>query len=348
VFYHVPGRFWQLYSGSSILESSAMDEPKESLTPQANDDPQPLQGQNVSPSPTSPEVSLSHPVRTVFVGPEGLRLVWRFMLYLAMAVAIAFLLGAVSHFAHLTISRLWISLVAEIQLLLAAVIPAWIMARIERRPFGAYGLPPRMAFGKLFWLGALWGLVALTLLMIVLRGAGVFYFGGLALHGVRVLKFAAFWGGFFLLVGLFEEFLMRGYTLFTLMQAFGFWPAAIVLSVLFGAIHLANQGEAWIGAAAAGLIGFFFCLTLRRTGNLWFAVGFHASWDWGETYLYSVPNSGTVAPGHLLSSSFHGSPLLSGGSVGPEGSVFVFVIMAGLWVIFDRLHPGAKYPADVH
>ena len=278
------------------------------------------------------------------MGPEGLRLVWRFVLYLVMAIGIAFLLGALLHILHLTRNRLWMSMLAEIQLLLAAVVPALIMRRIERRPFGAYGLPPQNAFGKLFWLGALWGLVALTVLMTVLRGAGVFYFGNLALHGVRVLKFAAFWGLFFLLVGLFEEFLMRGYTLFTLMQALGFWPAAITLSILFGAIHLANQGEAWIGAAAAGLIGFFFCLTLRRTGNLWFAVGFHASWDWGETYLYSIPNSGTVAPGHLLSSSLHGSPWLSGGSVGPEGSVFVFVVIAGLWVIFDRLHPEVKDP----
>jgi len=321
-----------------------MDEPKESLPPQASETPQPQPNENIALPVTPREISLSQRVHTLFVGPEGLRLVWRFVLYLAMATGIAFLLGALLHILHLTTNRLWMSMLAEIQLLLAAVVPALIMRRIERRPFGAYGLPPQNAFGKLFWLGALWGLVALTVLMTVLRGAGVFYFGDLALHGVRVLKFAAFWGLFFLLVGLFEEFLMRGYTLFTLMQAFGFWPAAITLSILFGAIHLANQGEAWIGAAAAGLIGFFFCLTLRRTGNLWFAVGFHASWDWGETYLYSVPNSGTVAPGHLLSSSFHGSPWLSGGSVGPEGSVFVFVVIAGLWVIFDRLHPEVKYP----
>jgi CAAX protease family protein len=321
-----------------------MDEPKESLRPQASDTPPPQSSENIALPVTARKISLSQRVHALFVGPEGLRLVWRFVLYLAMAIGIAFSLGALLHILHLTTNRLWMSMLAEIQLLLAAVIPALIMRRIERRPFGAYGLPPQNAFGKLFWLGALWGLVALTVLMTVLRGAGVFYFGNLALHGVRVLKFAAFWGLFFLLVGLFEEFLMRGYTLFTLMQAFGFWPAAITLSILFGAIHLANQGEAWIGAAAAGLIGFFFCLTLRRTGNLWFAVGFHASWDWGETYLYSVPNSGTVAPGHLLSSSFHGSPWLSGGSVGPEGSVFVFVVIAGLWVIFDRLHPEVKYP----
>lgn len=318
-----------------------MDEPKDNPPPQATDTPQPRPEEHIAPPQ---RLSLTQPIHTLFVGPEGLRLVWRFVLYLAMAIGIAFLLGAILHFAHLKLSRLWMNLLFESELLIAVVLPAFIMARIERRPFAAYGLPRQLAFGKMFWLGAVWGLVALTVLMIVLRGAGVFYFGGLALHGVRLLKFAAFWGVFFLLVGLFEEFLMRGYTLFTLMQAFGFWPAAITLSILFGAIHLANQGEAWIGAAAAGVIGLFFCLTLRRTGNLWFAVGFHASWDWGETYLYSVPNSGIVAPGHLLSSSFHGSPWLSGGTVGPEGSVFAFVVIAGLWVIFDRLHPEVKYP----
>ena len=90
---------------------------------------------------------------------------------------------------------------------------------------------------------------------------------------------------------------------------------------------------------AAAFIGFFFCLTLRRTGNLWFAVGFHAAWDWGETFFYSVPDSGMVAPGHLLRSSLHGADWLSGGSVGPEGSVLCFVVIALLWIAFDRMYP---------
>ena len=181
--------------------------------------------------------------------------------------------------------------------------------------------------------------------MLILRGMGAFYFGGIALHGVRVLKFAAFYALFFLLVGFFEEFMMRGYTQFTLTQGIGFWPAAVILSAAFGGIHLGNKGEAWIGVLAAGLIGFFFCLTLRRTGNLWFAVGFHASWDWGETYLYSVPNSGMKSPGHLLGSSLQGSPWLTGGSIGPEGSIFLFVVLAIMWMVFARVYPAAKYPA---
>jgi hypothetical protein len=244
-------------------------------------------------------------------------------------------------------ARLWLQLVSEGSVVIAALVPAFVMGRIEKRPFSAYGLPGREAFGKLFWIGCLWGLVAITLLLVAIRGLHGFYFGHIVLHGVRVLKFAVFWAVFFLLVGFFEEFLLRGYSQFTLTQGIGFWPAAAILSAAFGALHLGNSGEAWIGVLSAGLIGFFFCLTLRRTGNLWFAVGFHQAFDWGETFLYSVPNSGTVEPGHLLNSSFHGPIWLTGGSVGPEGSVFVFILIALLWVAFDRMYPDTKY-AVVH
>jgi hypothetical protein len=59
-----------------------------------------------------------------------------------------------------------------------------------------------------------------------------------------------------------------------------------------------------------------------------------------------VPDSGTTVTGHLLNSSFHGSRWLTGGSVGPEGSVFVFVVIALAWVVFDRVYPSAKFQAQ--
>ncbi len=318
------------------------------------DDPNPYASPAPESGPTTPlisppEILLPPPQpeslgQKIFLGPDGLRAGWRFLLYLAMGGALILVLGSLTRYWRPYGSgRIWLGMVSELELLIAAMIPAVVMARVEKRPFDVYGLPRRSAFGKLFWIGAAWGFLALTVLILAMRGAGLFYFGGLALHGVRILKFAAYYALFFLLVGFFEEFLLRGYTQFTLTRGIGFWPAAIVLSVIFGAIHLANQGEAWMGALVAGLIGFFFCLTLRRTGDLWFAVGFHASWDWGETYLYSVPNSGTTAPGHLLSSSFHGPAWLTGGTVGPEGSVLVFGVILAMWVAFDRLYREVRY-----
>jgi membrane protease YdiL (CAAX protease family) len=289
--------------------------------------------------PRSPEPVM----RRIFIGVSGLRSGWRFAIYAAAFFAVLFAISFVIKFLlppqpHQP-QHLWVFLVGECELLIAALLPAVLMSQIEKRPFGAYGLPRQGAFGKPFWVGLLWGISAITLLLLVMRGLGVFYFGGLALHGSHVFKYAAFWGAFFLTVGFAEEFTSRGYSQFTLSQGIGFWPAALLLSCLFGAIHLGNQGEAWIGAVAAAYIGLFFCLTLRRTGTLWFAVGMHASWDWGESYLYSVPDSGALAPGHLLKSSFHGSRWLTGGSVGPEGSVLVFVLITLMWIAFDRLYP---------
>jgi membrane protease YdiL (CAAX protease family) len=194
----------------------------------------------------------------------------------------------------------------------------------------------------MFWAGAVWGLMAITALLLVLRAVHAFYFGPVVLHGVRVWKFAAFWAVYFVVVGIFEEFLLRGYALYTLARGWGFWPAAAVLSLMFGVIHMRNPGETWIGLLGVVAIGMFFCLTLYRTGSLWFAVGFHAFWDWGQTFLYSVPDSGTVEPGHLMRPGFQGGDWLTGGSVGPEASVMCFLVIAGVAGVFARTYRGAK------
>jgi uncharacterized protein len=281
---------------------------------------------------------------SMFAGPDGLRAGWRLVLYLVMwrllRVALGILLEKID--PHVQI-KLWLDLITELGSFVIVAVPAVVMGWIEKREFGEYGLPLRRAFGKSFWMGAGWGVVAITALMVGIGGVGDFSLGGFALHGGRVLKFAVFWGVFFLVVGLFEEFLARGYTQFTLTQGIGFWPSALVLSGFFTFLHVGNPGETWVGLLAVAAIGLFLCLTLRRTGNLWFAVGFHAAWDWGESYLYSVPDSGGISPGHLLHSSFHGSAWITGGSVGPEGSVLVFVVIALTWAAFDWVYPEGTY-----
>jgi len=281
-------------------------------------------------------------LRTVFAGPDGLRAGWGFAFYVAIFYPLQFVATRWANSLHL--GGLWPMMLGEAGILVAAVIPALLLAKVERRPWGVYGLPSREAFGKLFWLGALWGFLGITLLLAAMYGLRVFDLGHLALHGARIVKFAVFWAGMFLLVGFFEEFVFRGYSQFTLTRAFGFWPSAALLACAFGLVHLQNGGEQWMGLLAAAALGFFFCLTLRRTGSLWFAVGFHAAWDWGETFFYSAPDSGTVFPGHLLQSSFHGPRWLTGGSTGPEGSVLCLLIVVVLWITFSATYRVVSYP----
>jgi hypothetical protein len=218
------------------------------------------------------------------------------------------------------------------------------MARIEGRKIADYGLPWRKMFRSQYWVGAMIGFGSLTLLLIVLRLSGAFYFGTFALRGAEILQWAFLFGLVFILVALKEEFSLRGCALFTLTTGIGFWPAVIVSSAHFGYGHLGNSGENWFGAFQAGAFGMLACLLLRRTGNLWLPIGFHTAWDWGQTYLYGVPDSGVVVPGHLLNPKFVGPAWLTGGLVGPEGSVSCLVLLIALWFLFAAIFREVKYP----
>jgi membrane protease YdiL (CAAX protease family) len=233
--------------------------------------------------------------------------------------------------------------------LMSAFFAALVMSRFERRAFGEYGLPGRAAFGKMFWLGASFGLVEISTVLGTVAALGGYRFGELAIHGSDLWRWAIFWGAFFLVVGFYEEFTFRGYVQFTMAQGVGFWPTAIVLSIIFGVMHSTNQGESWLGIAGVVVSGLFWCLTLRRTGSLWFAVGMHASFDFAETFLYSVPDSGMIFPGHLSNATLRGPVWLTGGTAGPEASALDFLVLAVFFYVFHRLFPAkptTNQPAD--
>jgi membrane protease YdiL (CAAX protease family) len=298
----------------------------------------------------SPQIPIGPPegpitgAKAIFWNAREFRAGWRFLIYLLFVVlfilAGSFLARAL-HFPQITRAGVTATsmLVQECLELIAVIAATAIMGLLEARPFGGYGLPRAAAFGARFWQGTAWGIAMITMVILLIRAFGGFSFGELALRGRELWGYAALWVVVFLCVGLFEEFLFRGYAQFTLATGIGFWPAATALSAAFGAVHLFNPGEGRVGALSVFAIGMFFCLTLRRTGNLWFAVGLHAAFDWGETFLFSVPDSGLVAPGHMLNSSFHGPAWLTGGTVGPEGSVMAFAVVALAAVLFVIIYP---------
>jgi hypothetical protein len=127
-------------------------------------------------------------------------------------------------------------------------------------------------------------------------------------------------------------------------NALGFWIAAVLLSFGFGFIHRTNSGESPIGLVAATLIAVVFCLSLWRTGSLWWAIGFHAAWDWAQSFLYGVSDSGLVIQGHLCATHPTGRAILSGGLTGPEGSLFILPIVAltaaVIVITLPRVHRG--------
>jgi uncharacterized protein len=237
-------------------------------------------------------------------------------------------------------SKLPVKVIAVFFLVLAT----WIISRVEKRPLDDYGIPPRQAFGRRFWEGTVWGFAMLSAIPLVLRVSGHFRIDSVALSGGEILRYALGWAAVFLALSTAEEFAFRGYWLFSLSRRMRFWPAAVFLSAMFGAAHLTNSSETALGIAEVVATGLLFCLTIRRTGNLWFAVGFHAAWDWAETFFYGTPDSGLLGVGRLLNTSVRGPNWLTGGSVGPEGSVIAFVVLLLCALLIHLRFPKAVYP----
>ncbi len=217
----------------------------------------------------------------------------------------------------------------ETALLVPILIATALMALLEKRSVWSYGLRDTYWWRRLI-VGAVAGFAILSLLIGLLAVTGHIVFDGVALTRANALRFGAEWAFACLLIGMVEELLFRGYVQQTLARGIGFWPAAVLLSTVFGALHLGNSGEEAFGAVGAVLGGLVFCYSLWRASSLWWAIGAHGAWDWAESYFYGTSDSGTTSVGHLLTSHPAGASWMSGGSVGPEGSIFVIVALVAL------------------
>jgi membrane protease YdiL (CAAX protease family) len=303
--------------------------------------------------PTEP-LSPARPsaLRKILIGKDGLRAGWSLLIFIVIFAAIAFCVRVIGHRVHPPVPKAANTppepaspsflFIAESIPFLITVLVTWIMSKIERRAISVYGLGDSRKLVH-FLAGLAWGVICLSLLILTLVKLGPLVIDGRLLFGSDIVRYGAIWLVGFFLVGMLEEYLTRGYLQYTLTRglaavyewafktrhskALGFWTAAVIFSILFGLGHGKNPGESPIGLLSAGLAAMVFCFSLWRTGSLWFAIGLHTSWDWGQSFLYGVADSGLMAEHHLLATHPVGKPILSGGATGPEGSIFILPVL---------------------
>jgi len=288
----------------------------------------------------------------IFVASNKLiRAGWGILIFAAVIVASGFIISIVlrqfvhphphQNMAMMTPLR---GIIGEGISVVLVVIATGVMALIERKSICAYGYQDKARASR-FIFGLVWGFIAISVLVFALWASHLLVFDGLTLHGGAILKYGLLWGFMFLLVGIFEESIMRGYAQFTMTRGIGFWWGALLFSFLFGFGHHSNPGESPVGLISAGAIGLVFCISIWYTGSLYWAVGFHAAWDWGESYFYGTSDSGLITQGHLFSEHPVGKILWSGGATGPEGSMLIIplIILAALfmWLWWGRRVPAA-------
>ena len=311
----------------------------------------------------------SSTLHKIFIGDDGLRAGWGLLIFIAMFFATAYCINAIGHKLYPAVPKdskamseamgmARFMLIGESLQFLVVLLLTWIMSKIERRPNSVYGFGDSRKFSR-FFAGLGWGVTCLSLLVLVLWKTGMLVIDSRLLVGSDIIRYGAIWLVGFLFVGLFEEYVTRGYVQYTLARglagfyrwafktrhsgALGFWTSAVIFSFLFGFVHKSNPGESPVGLLSAGLVALVFCFSLWRTGSLWWAIGVHASWDWGQSFLYGVADSGLMVQHHLLATHPAGKVILSGGSTGPEGSIFILPILVLMSLIVIFTLPRAKY-----
>lgn len=287
--------------------------------------------------------------KAIWAGPHGLRSGWAILLFILTNIAVIVVVGHIAYVLHhpLPFRSQMVTVTASTQIVIEAILcfavlaATTVMSFIDKRSWLDYGLRASRGAGHLAT-GALWGVVGMSIMMAML----------MLFHGARIefsadsplvlLQSGLLWAVAFMLVGLTEEMTFRGYAFFKLTQGIGPVAGTLVMSLLFGLAHMGNHGETIVGILQVVAFGLICCLAVWRTGSLWWVIGFHAAWDWSESFLFGTADSGRVASGHWLTTHATGPAWLSGGSVGPEGSLLVFPILALLTVVILRTLPNTR------
>lgn len=126
----------------------------------------------------------------------------------------------------------------------------------------------------------------------------------------------------FLTVAVGEEMIFRGIIFRQIDERWNTRTALIVSALLFGFIHLPNNGATWWSSLAIAIeAGLMLGAAYKWSGSLWLPIGIHWAWNFTQGNVFGASVSGNVAGGSLLEMQVNGPDIITGGDFGPEASI---------------------------
>ncbi|HEV8383728.1 MAG TPA: type II CAAX endopeptidase family protein [Candidatus Acidoferrales bacterium] len=281
----------------------------------------------------------------IFLGADGLlRPIWRVVLFvflggLGLTATSRGFSALLPYVPVLRSETLRAGSIIQYLLINAALLlmTALFIRVLDRRSVRTLGLWFYAGWGREAAMGICCGgaLIAATVGGIVVSGGA--YYPGLAENSVFWLLQAVPAGVFVLLAAAAEEIAFRGYAFQRLVDSIGALGAVLVLSALFGVVHLRNPGHPTaISTANTALAGVLLAVAYLKTRGLWLPIGLHAAWNFFQGPVFGLPVSGFTAPfkPYLLSTQVAGPEWLTGSAYGPEGSIILTVtcVAAIVWL----------------
>ncbi len=282
------------------------------------------------------------------------RALWRLVLYVLLLAAAGLALfslqgllpgagqeSAMSDAGSAAQRRLGRELAIVVLGALAWVLPTLFAARFfDRRPVSDLGLQ----FTAAWWRDLCFGLVLGGLLMLMV------FLVELALGWITIKSTfytrlpLPFWTALawpltlFLMVGIYEELMVRGYLMKNLAEGLSFNPlgrklamllALLISAAVFGLLHAGNPSASAVSTFYLCLAGLLLGLPYLLTDELAIPIGLHITWNFFQGNVFGLPVSGTTANLTTFIAVEQGGPeLWTGGVFGPEAGLIGVAAMA--------------------
>lgn len=132
----------------------------------------------------------------------------------------------------------------------------------------------------------------------------------------------------FLIQGMAEEVLMRGFFMVSIARRYPMFVAVFVNSVAFSMLHLLNPGITGLALVNLTLFGIFASVYFVKRGSIWGVAAIHSVWNFTQGNIYGIQVSGLNFRGSIFrvtSDSTRG--IINGGSFGLEGGLAVTIVL---------------------
>ena len=165
----------------------------------------------------------------------------------------------------------------------------------KNRPlFKAYGTGlsgnrlPELAIGLLTG----FGMNGLLILFAMLHGDIHLYFDRFNIGAFLILFAAVF------IQSAAEEIMCRGFIYHRVLRTYRgqYLAAALVNGIFFGLIHITNDGAPPVAIIDIIICGIQYSAMVYYFDSVWMTMGAHAGWNFTQSILAGLPNSGTVFP----------------------------------------------------
>ena len=283
-------------------------------------------------------------LKSLFLNSDRkLRNGWWILIFIGFIVLTRFAYKPITHgLKDLGLAKQWLEPVPFLLTLLAT----WACTRLRKEPLSSVGFRlDRRWFAEIAW-GTLFGVATALAVVGMIWATGGVRFELAPARSVGTLLTGLY---VFLFVALMEENLYRGFIFQRLLDGIGVWPAQIALASLFAVLHWGNPGmqgsteivaslDLFLGAVLLGL-------AYLRTRSLALPVGLHLGWNWTQGHVLGFHVSGHDHAGWLQPIFQGRAEWLTGGSFGPEASVFSPLVTLLMIVVLWRWKGSAAAPA---